>query len=219
MEKLFEESMMKLFETLKKPGIQIALLIAVMAIVSGAGWAVYQTQVPPEQPIEFPHNVHVGLQIPCLYCHPGAWRQPSAGLPGQQKCWACHGQLKKYANIPVSEWPEGLRTLEYHVNGNEENGYQSTPIEWVPVYQVPDYVHFNHRPHIAAGLNCENCHGDMAEKTVATVEQTVNMGWCLDCHRSRTENNFINNPDNEAERTAELAEKRIKLLDCGTCHY
>jgi len=147
------------------------------------------------------------------------WRQPSAGLPTQQKCWACHGQLKKYADIPVNEWPEGLQKLEEYVNGTEENGHQSTPIEWVPVYQVPDYVHFNHRPHIAAGLNCENCHGDMSEKTVATLEETVNMGWCLNCHRARTENNFLNNPNNEPELTAQLAEKRIKLLDCGTCHY
>lgn len=219
MEKLFEENMMKLFETLKKPGIQIALLIAVMAIVSGAGWVVYQTQIPPKQPIEFPHKVHVNLQIPCLYCHPGAWRQPSAGLPSQQKCWACHGQLKKYAEISIDEWPEELQKLEEYVNGTEENGHKSTPIKWVPVYQVPDFVHFNHRPHIAAGLNCERCHGDMSEKTVATIEQTVNMGWCLDCHRARTADNFLNNPNNEPELAAQLAEKRIKLLDCGTCHY
>src|SRR5258708_38477462 len=96
MEKLFEQNMMKLFEILKKPGIQIALLIASMAIVSGAGWAFYQTQIPPEQPIQFPHKVHVNLQIPCLYCHPGAWRQASAELPTLQQCSACRGQLRKY---------------------------------------------------------------------------------------------------------------------------
>lgn len=212
MEKLFEEKMMQLFEVLKKPGIQIALLIAVMAIVSGAGWAVYQTQIPPEQPIQFPHKVHVNLQIPCLYCHPGAWRQASAGLPTEQKCWACHGQLKKYEGVPVEKWSPELIKLAGYVKRNE-------PIKWVPVYQVPDFVHFNHRPHIAAGLNCENCHGDMSKKTVETLEQTVNMGWCLNCHRARSENNSINNPNNDPERTAQLAEKRIKLLDCGTCHY
>src|SRR5689334_5353044 len=212
MEKLFETSVMKLFEALKRPGIQITVLIAVMAIISGAGWAVYQTQIPPEQPIQFPHKVHVNLQIPCLYCHPGAWRQASAGLPTEQKCWACHGQLKKYENQPVITWPAELQKLAGYVQRNE-------PIKWVPVYQVPDFVHFNHRPHIAAGLNCENCHGDMSQKTVATLEQTVNMGWCLNCHRMRTENNFQNNPNNDPARTAQLAEKRTKLLDCGTCHY
>jgi hypothetical protein len=213
MEKLFEESAMKLFEVLKKPGIQLALLIAVLAVISGASWAFYEfTQTSPEQPIQFTHKVHVNMGIPCLYCHPGAWRQASAGLPTEQKCWACHGQLTKYKDVAVEKWPAELQKLAGYVERKE-------PINWVPVYQVPDFVHFNHRPHIAAGLNCENCHGDMSKKTVATVEQTVNMGWCLNCHRSRTENNAKNNPDNSPELAAQLAEKRTKLIDCGTCHY
>ncbi len=191
--------MQNLFDILKKPGIQVALLVVVLVLISGAGWALYQTQIPPEQPIQFPHNIHVSLQIQCLYCHPGAFRQASAGLPTEQKCWACHGQLKKYFQppVPVDQWPPELQKLSNYVKNGE-------PIQWVPVYQVPDFVHFNHRPHIAAGLNCENCHGDMSKKTVATVEQTVNMGWCLNCHIQRTKDN---------------PEKRIKLTDCGTCHY
>jgi len=189
----------KLFELLKKPGTQIILLVAFLTVVSGATWGVYQTQIPPEQPIQFPHKTHVNLQIPCLYCHPGAWRQASAGLPTEQKCWACHGQLKKYFQPPISvdKWPIELQKLSAYVK-------EDKPIDWIPVYQVPDFVHFNHRPHIAAGLNCENCHGDMSKKTVATLEQTVNMGWCLNCHKAKTENDPV---------------KRTKLLDCGTCHY
>lgn len=189
--------MEKLLGFLKQPIIRIGLLIAVLAVISGTGWALYQTQIPPQQPIEFPHKTHVGLGIPCLYCHPGAWRQASAGLPTEQKCWACHGQLAALAKEPIDKWPVELQKLAGYVQRGE-------PIKWVPVYQVPDFVHFNHRPHIAAGLNCENCHGDMSKKTVATVEQTVNMGWCLNCHRAKT----VDNP-----------EKRTKLLDCGTCHY
>jgi hypothetical protein len=186
----------KIFEFLFKPQVRIAILVAVLAIMGGAGWALYQTQIPPQQPIEFPHNLHVGFNIPCLYCHPGAFRQASAGLPTTSKCWGCHQNLAKYAD-PNAVWPERLVKLrEYALNN------QSIP--WVPVYQVPDFVHFNHRPHIAAGLNCENCHGDMSKKTVATVEQTVNMGWCLNCHR---------------QRAADNPEKLTKLLDCGTCHY
>lgn len=193
--------MERLFVLLKRPLFQYAILIAVLAIVGGGGFALYQTQIPPEQPIDFPHDRHVGLQISCLYCHPGAQRQASAGLPTVQKCWACHGQLTKYFDpnnpLPEKDWHPGIKTLQEHVLSGE-------PIQWVPVYQVPDFVHFNHRPHIAAGLPCEKCHGDMSKKTVATLEQTVNMGWCLNCHRERTKNDPI---------------KREKLLDCGTCHY
>lgn len=228
MEKLFEQSAIKLFEMLKKPAIQLTLLLGGIVVVSVAAWLFYQTQTSPPQPLEFNHKVHVGLGVPCLYCHPGAWRQASAGLPTVQKCWACHGQLSKYANLPVGQWPEALQKLAEHVGvdtaakdklAQPKPMSQWTALAWVPVYQVPDFVHFNHRPHIAAGLNCENCHGDMSEKTVATVEQTVNMGWCLNCHRSRTENNEQNNPQNDPEVAAQLAEKRTKLIDCGTCHY
>jgi hypothetical protein len=189
----------KLFELLKKPGTQIILLVAFLSIVSGAAWGVYQTQISPAQPIQFPHKIHVGLQIPCLYCHPGAWRQASAGLPTEQKCWACHGQLKKYFQppVPVSQWPAELQKLSSYVQENK-------PIDWVPVYQVPDFVHFNHRPHIAAGVNCEDCHGDMTKVTIAENPQVFNMGFCLNCHR---------------EKTQDDPEKRTKLLDCGTCHY
>lgn len=219
MEKLLDKLVEIAFDLWKKPGLRMALMLVVMVGVSGAGWAVYQTQIPPQQPIEFTHKVHVGLGIPCLYCHPGAWRQASAGLPTETKCWACHGQLTKYWNpkgdgkpLPLNEWPVELQKLSNYVKEHK-------PIKWVPVYQVPDFVHFNHRPHIAAGLNCENCHGNMAEKTVATVEETVNMGWCLNCHRSRTENNDHNNPTNNKLVAEALAEKRTKLIDCGTCHY
>src|SRR5882672_5297140 len=211
MEKLLDQLVVIVFDLWKKKGLRLALMIAAMAVFSGATLAVYQTQIPPEQPIQFTHKVHVGLGIPCLYCHPGAWRQASAGLPTEQKCWACHGQLTKYKDVPVAQWPAELQKLAGYVERKE-------PINWVPVYQVPDFVHFNHRPHIAAGLNCENCHGDMSQKTVEMIEQTVNMGWCLNCHRNRTENNAQNNPHNDPELTAQLAEKRTKLLDCGTCH-
>ena len=191
--------MSKLLGLLKNPGVQIGALAAVLVFISAGVWGIYLTQVPPQQPIQFTHKIHVGLQIPCLYCHPGALRQASAGLPTVQKCWACHGQLKKYFQppVPVDQWPVELQKLDKYVTENK-------PIDWVPVYQVPDFVHFNHRPHIAAGLNCENCHGDMSKKTVATLEQTVNMGWCINCHKAKTEADPV---------------KRTKLLDCGTCHY
>lgn len=191
--------MSKLLDMIKKPGVQILFFAIFLVIFSLGIWGLYTTQVPPVQPIEFPHKTHVNLQIPCLYCHPGAWRQASAGLPTEQKCWACHGQLKKYFQppVPVNNWPVELQKLSQYVSENK-------PIKWVPVYQVPDFVHFNHRPHIAAGLNCENCHGDMSKKTVATLEQTVNMGWCITCHKAKTETDPI---------------KRTKLLDCSTCHY
>ena len=49
--------------------------------------------------------------------------------------------------------------------------------------------------------------------------QVFNMGFCLKCHKSKTEDNATNNPDHDSQVSALLAEKRVKLTDCGTCHY
>ena len=75
---------------------------------------------------------------------------------------------------------------------------------WVPVVQVPDFVHYTHRPHIAAGLNCETCHGDLSKVDIYENPQVFNMGFCLKCHR---------------QKAGDDQEKLTQLTDCGTCHY
>ena len=184
---------------------RIAVLITALSVFSLAAYGIYRTQTPPEQPIQFPHNLHVRLGVQCLYCHPGALRGPSPGLPTQTKCWGCHQQIAKTFD---PNFPELSVKLVGYIERNE-------PIPWVPVAQVPDFVHFTHRPHIAAGLNCENCHGDMTQVVIAENPQVLNMGWCLNCHKSRTDYTAETDP----EKRAQLIEKRTKLTDCGTCHY
>lgn len=182
----------RIFDWLKQPLGLIAVGIVFLSVFSVAAYGLSSTQTSPEQPIEFPHDKHVGFGIQCLYCHPGASKGPSAGIPSQAKCWACHQQIEKTTN-PDSE-------LRFLVQSIEEG----TPFEWVPVAQVPDFVHFNHRPHIAAGKNCEDCHGDMSKVTIAENPQIFNMGFCLDCH---------------IKEAGDDKEKLNKLADCGTCHY
>lgn len=179
------------WEWLKQPMGRIAVLIAALSVFSLVAFGIYSTQQSPPQPIQFTHQRHVKLGIQCLYCHPGALRGPSPGLPTLTKCWGCHQQMQ------ITNTSPKLAVLKDYVSNNKE-------IAWVPVAQVPDFVHFTHRPHIAAGLNCENCHGDMSNIDIAKNPQVMNMGWCLKCHRTR----FANNP-----------EKLTKLTDCGTCHY
>jgi hypothetical protein len=182
----------KFFDWLIQPLGLIAVGIAFLAVFSLAAYGINLTQNSPEQPIQFPHNKHVGFGIQCLYCHPGASKGPSAGLPSPAKCWGCHNQIVKTTD-PKSE----LRFLVEHV----QNG---TPIQWVPVVQVPDFVQFNHRAHVAAGQNCENCHGDMTQVTIAENPQVFNMGFCLNCH---------------IKAAGDDHEKLVRLSDCGTCHY
>ncbi len=181
--------MKALYTSLKHPLARAGSIVVVLLVITLFAAFVRQTQASPEQPILFPHNLHVGLGIQCLYCHPGAASGPNAGLPTQAKCWGCHQQIAK-------QTPE-LEKLAQYVRNNE-------PIPWVPVAIMPDFVKFNHRPHVAAGLNCETCHGDMSKVKIAQNPQVMNMGWCLNCHREKAKDDPI---------------KLQKLIDCSTCHY
>jgi len=196
----------KVYQWLLQPLGRIALLIGFLVLTSLVVWGINLTQTTPPQPEQFPHSRHIANGIQCLYCHPGALRGASAGLPTENKCWGCHQQMA------ITQTSEKLRPLREAI----ANG---TPLIWVPVAQVPDFVQFNHRPHIAAGLNCEKCHGDVSKMGIYENPQVFNMGFCLNCHRSRTEDNATNNPTNDPAVSAALGAKRTKLTDCGTCHY
>ncbi len=153
----------------KQPGIQIGAVLVAFIVIGGIIGGIFLTQTPPEQPIAFPHNRHVGIGASCLYCHAGATLGPSAGLPGIEKCWGCHQQVQKQS-------PE-LTKLAGYVERNEA-------IPWVPVAIQPEFVRFKHSPHVNAGLQCSACHGDLAKMTVAEPQKGQNMGWCLQCHKS-----------------------------------
>ncbi len=201
----------RFFEWTISPMGRIGFIIGALALFSLAAYGIAETQTAPDQPLEFRHDLHVTKGVQCLYCHPGALRGPSPGLPTISKCWGCHQQLEI---TNTSERLEPMReAIDPATNEPKAN------LIWIPVAQVPDFVHFTHRPHIAAGLNCENCHGDLSKMEIYENPQVLNMGWCLKCHKNRTEDNAANNPTNDAQVSALLAEKRLKLTDCGTCHY
>ena len=181
----------KIFSWLISPLGRIGLLIFGLIVISVAVWGISLTQISPEQPIQFPHDRHLGFGIQCLYCHPGASRGAVAGLPTQTKCWGCHQQME------ITKTSELLKPLTAAIENDE-------PIQWVPVAMVPDFVQYNHRPHIAAGLNCEECHFDLSQVGIYENPQVLNMGWCLNCH---------------VEKAGDDQEKLIRLTDCGTCHY
>ena len=182
-----------IFGSLKKPFVQIGLAMVGLVLLGGAVFGIRQTQLPPHQPIQFSHTKHVSLGIACLFCHSGALRGDSAGLPTVALCNSCHQQIAN-PSTDAQTSPE-LSKLASYVKNNQ-------PIAWVPVAILPDFVFFSHSPHIAAGLNCENCHGEVSQMITA-VPQEMNMGWCLDCHRTRYKNDPV---------------MLAKLTDCVTCH-
>ncbi len=137
---------------------------------------------PAGQPIAFSHAHHAGQhQIECEFCHTYARRGPVAGIPSVERCVGCHRSI-------LTDQPEIQKLLEYWEN--EE------PIPWLRIHDLPDYVRFTHKAHVRAGINCENCHGDVKSMEIAQQVESLSMGWCLDCHNER-----------EAPR------------DCLVCHY
>tara|TARA_B100000745_G_scaffold292077_1_gene232608 strand:- start:108 stop:689 length:582 start_codon:yes stop_codon:yes gene_type:complete len=137
---------------------------------------------PAGQPIAFSHAHHAGqYQIACEFCHTYARRGPVAGIPSVERCVGCHQSI-------LTDQPEIQKLLEYWEN--EE------PIPWLRIHDLPDYVRFTHKAHVRAGINCENCHGDVKSMEIAQQVESLSMGWCLDCHNER-----------EAPR------------DCLVCHY
>lgn len=146
--------------------------LTVLLMVSGLA-ACGPDAEPPAQPIAFDHSKHAANRIDCLQCHLGANKTARAGLPPLDTCASCH-----FGTIP--DHPEVQKVLA-HFDDKE-------PIRWVKVNVIPDsaMVHFQHKPHHDAGIECATCHGDVATMTVARpAVDLADMGFCLDCHRQR----------------------------------
>lgn len=130
-----------------------------------------EAEEPPVQPIEFSHRIHAGeYEIPCLYCHAGARRSPVAGIPSVERCMGCH-------KITANDKPE-IQKLAKYWNGQK-------PIEWVRIHDLEDFVYFSHERHVKKGVDCSECHGNVAEMDRVYKVVSQHMGWCLDCHRPR----------------------------------
>lgn len=121
------------------------------------------------QPVPFSHNHHVaGLGISCLYCHTSVEKAAFAGIPATSTCMNCHKEIWTNADLlePVRA---SFRT--------------GVPIEWERVHDLPDYVYFNHSVHVAKGIGCQSCHGQVDEMPLLYQDGSLTMKWCLDCHR------------------------------------
>jgi hypothetical protein len=125
------------------------------------------------QPIEFPHNIHVGKKIACTeYCHESVTMGPVAGLPSVRTCMICH-------NAIATDRPR-IR----QITAMREKGID---LAWQRVYgyPAPAHVKFNHAPHIRAKVECSTCHGNIAEQTTAQRNVDLNMGFCVTCHSEK----------------------------------
>jgi hypothetical protein len=180
----------------------------------------YATRVnqPREQPVPFSHAHHVGgLGLDCRYCHTTVEKSSFANIPPTKTCMNCHAQIWN-----TSPTLEPVRAS--YRTGNS--------IRWTRVYDLPDFVYFNHSIHVNKGVGCETCHGRVDEMPLTAQAPTLHMEWCLNCHRNPEKylrpREFITKmgyqPAGDQDEIGRrlMAENHIQstrfLTSCNTCH-
>ncbi len=152
--------------------IVVALGVALNSL-QRSPWVTKQGQ-RADQPVPFSHRHHVeGLGIQCQYCHTQVEKAAYSGIPPTKTCMNCHSQIWTNAAMlePVRRsWATG----------------QS--IKWIRVHDLPDYVYFNHAIHVNKGIGCASCHGRVDEMPIMYMENSLQMEWCLNCHRNPVKN-------------------------------
>ena len=204
-------------------------------ILAAATWGAYQLNRSSyatgayedrEQPVQFSHKHHNGDDgIDCRYCHTSVETSSSAGIPPTKTCMNCHSEI--WNNSPYLEpvrasWREGRA------------------IEWRRVHDLPDYVYFNHSIHVNKGVGCSTCHGRVDQMAVVYQVASLQMEWCLECHRQperwlrprseivnmqwQAENAFAENKTEQQLRQGLALKQQYKvqgpavLTSCSTCH-
>ncbi len=157
----------------------IVTLVGLVLVVGGLIGLAYALQSSPyvtrafearTQPIQFSHERHVGGNgIDCRYCHTSVETSAFAGIPPTKTCMNCHAQIFK-----DSPFLELVRS----------SFRDDRSIEWVRVHDLPDFVYFNHSIHVSKGIGCATCHGRVDLMPQMYQVQTLQMSWCLDCHRN-----------------------------------
>jgi hypothetical protein len=198
-----------------------------VVLVAAAGWAVgelngssYITQqnVAREQPVPFSHAHHVGgLGLDCRYCHTSVESSSFANIPPTKTCMNCHSQI--WSTSPTLEpVRESFRTGQ--------------PIAWTRVHDLPDFVVFNHSIHVQKGIGCESCHGRIDQMALTWQNSSLQMEWCLDCHRAPEKNlrpkeaiftmGYVPAEDQKILGARLAKEYNIpevrRLISCNTCH-
>jgi Cytochrome c7 and related cytochrome c len=204
-----------------------ASLLTLVFAVLGLGWAVLTFQRSDvittanqfrEQPVQFSHQHHAGgIGIDCRYCHTSVEISPSAGIPPTKTCINCHSQVWN-----TSPYLEPVRA----------SFRDDKPLNWVRVHDLPDFVYFNHSIHVTKGVGCETCHGRVDRMPLMMQKSSLQMEWCLDCHRDPSR--FVRPVDQittmgyqPAVSQSELGPRLVKeykiagiqhMTSCSVCH-
>lgn len=198
-------------------GLATVLLVGLLLILDNSPYTRGPAGLAVDQPVRFSHRLHSGqLNIECKYCHVAVEESAYAGIPDTHTCMSCHSQIATY-----SELLEPVRTS--YATGEY--------LEWNKVHNVAQHVYFNHSAHVNAGFACETCHGRVDQMPLVWQNQSMTMGWCLDCHRAPEryirplDQVYIfgaTPPENQIEIGMQLVADRdidvSRLDNCSICH-
>src|SRR5437016_14130724 len=128
-----------------------------------------EINVAREQPVPFSHRHHAGeLGIDCRYCHTSVEHAAIAGMPPTKTCMNCHSQI----------WVDSPMLEPVRASFRSDRS-----IEWIKVHDLPDFVYFNHSIHVRQGIGCASCHGRIDRMNLTWQDASLQMEWCLNCHR------------------------------------
>jgi hypothetical protein len=195
-------------------GVYIVSVLAVNAIRLGRS-----QNYSPDQPIKFSHAIHAGQnQTDCLYCHSYAETSKTPGIPATSICMNCHIIVRN-----------GTRSGTFEIAKIINSHDNDTPIKWIKVHNLPDFVFFSHAQHVSIGkIDCAECHGDVKKMDIIVQVSDLSMGWCVECHRTRKVNFQTNNFFTEYKdmmekvrsgRADTVTAEMLGATDCMKCHY
>jgi hypothetical protein len=196
-------------------GMGIVMAIAVAVIVWRMSPVAAYEPVP--QPIPFSHKHHVGdVGLDCRYCHTSVEKSSFAGLPSTQICLTCHSQL--FRDSPM------LGPLH-------ASALSGKPIAWNRVHDLPDFAYFDHSIHVNKGVACIECHGHVDQMPLTWRTASLEMQWCLQCHRSASQHIRpladvfsmtglapLSKRDIDSLNLLYKLQDKRRLTDCSTCH-
>jgi hypothetical protein len=168
----------------------------------------------PVQPIAYSHRLHAGeLQIHCQYCHFGADKSRHAGIPPASVCMNCHkfvtaplGAVRAEDELAEKEKRSPRPIVSAELRKLYDAVERGQPIGWTRIHSLPDFAYFDHRPHVNAGVACQQCHGPVESMERVRQVSDLTMGWCVNCHR-------------EANRTGVAGRRVYASTNCSTCHF
>ncbi len=201
-----------------------ASIFGALFAVAGGLWLVLQVNRTPyvtqanvarDQPVPFSHQHHVGgLGLDCRYCHTSVETAAVAGIPPTKTCMNCHTQI--WADSPMLE-------------PVRESFRSDRSIPWVRVHDLPDFAYFDHSAHVNQGVGCTTCHGRVDQMPLVWQEHSLQMEWCLECHRNpqkyvRPKSEVFNVAWEPPANQLELGRQLVKeygihpRTSCSTCH-